>query len=790
MTTANWGATPGEWQGLCDWGITQDLLPVVSNPKAIISPTSKMKDLGKTPSRYNSQRHVTGILEWTRRLTNEREVAGWLKEPDLGICVQTRLVRAIDIDIDDPEVARKVRDCVEMLVGDLPMRFRKDSGKCLLAFKMEGQFTKRIIRADKGIIEFLANGQQFIAAGTHPKGARYEWAGGIPDDVPYLTAAEFETVWQALVDTFAVSASEARAGVRPSVRREAVDADDDVLDFLERMGWVRAFDQQGRAHIRCPWEHEHTNQSDEDDTSTSYFPRGVGGFEQGHFNCMHAHCNHRTDGDFLEATGYASEDFAVVVAPAVDKERALRNAVVDTFTREIESTDDVLDLEERVGLRISRNDTISATQREILTQRMRDRAKALGSPISISIIRNWLAPRSNGGGFEDVGDSGEVRATLENFRALMKRMNIVLRYNVIRKDVDILVPDVSLSNDNRDNAARAYILSECERVGMPTRHVDSYLVAVADENQYNPVMAWVESRPWDGRSRLQELYDTVVSDAPHKEMVMRKWLITCMAAASSPDGISAQGVLTFQGAQNKGKSTWFRRLTPGHLDVFKGEYALKVQDKDSVLTAMGFWIVELGELDATFSKSELSNLKNFVTNSTDKLRRPYAARDSKMARRTVFCATVNPPEFLRDPTGNRRFWCLPVKGFVHDHRVDMQQLWAEVYELVKGGEKWALSSKELDIVNVQNEQFVEVGGWMEKLAVSYDWAANRAQWRRMAPSEVAAQCGNQSPNSGVSRDVAAALRKLSGEHVAMHAGVKFYMVPPFGSNAQDFADLA
>lgn len=347
MSSSIWGATPEEWTQVTRWGITEDVLPVVSNPHAVISPNSKMRDLGKTPSRYNRDRKVVGMPDWTNNQSTDADVSRWQRDTDLGICIQTRLVRAIDIDIEDPQAAQIVRDCVELVAGDLPRRWRNDSGKCLLAFKLEGQYSKRIIRTERGIIEFLANGQQFVGVGTHPKGERYQWAGGIPDDVPYLTAMEFETVWAALIKQFAVSNTEVRSPVKPLAQRQADDANDDVLRFLESTGRVLSFDGQGRAHITCPWVHEHTSDSDENDTSTSYFPRGVGGFEQGHFKCLHAHCAERTDGDFIEALGYGLDDFAVIEAdgeplpmPAFQRDRQGRiEATIGNMRMALERSD-------------------------------------------------------------------------------------------------------------------------------------------------------------------------------------------------------------------------------------------------------------------------------------------------------------------------------------------------------------------------------------------------------------------------------------------------------------------
>lgn len=316
-SSAALGASVVEWQHFANHlDLTVDLLPVVSNPRAVISPKSKMKDLGKTPSRYNREREAVGIPEWTSARTTDVDVARWQRDNDLGICLQTRQVRAIDIDIADPALARRIRDCVEVMAGPLPVRSRPNSSKLLLAFRLEGSYTKRILRTEQGIVEFLAGGQQFVAVGTHPSGVKYEWEGGLPAEIPYLTGDEFEAIWAGLAAEFAVSASVQRApGARPTVARTGEGVDDAILTFLERTGWVKDIDSQGRAHITCPWAHEHSDGGEGSESATSYFPKGVGGFEQGHFRCLHAHCDGRTDGDFLGAVGYNTEGFEVLAEP-------------------------------------------------------------------------------------------------------------------------------------------------------------------------------------------------------------------------------------------------------------------------------------------------------------------------------------------------------------------------------------------------------------------------------------------------------------------------------------------
>ena len=135
---------------------------------------------------------------------------------------------------------------------------------------------------------------------------------------------------------------------------------------------------------------------------------------------------------------------------------------------------------------------------------------------------------------------------------------------------------------------------------MPTKHVAQFLIRIADENPYNPVATWIESRPWDGVSRVQAFCNTVTSPAPLKDLLIRRWMLQAVAAAFSPNGIAAQGILTFVGQQNLGKTTWFERLAPEELDVVLTGHTLDPRNKDSVFVALSHWLVELGELDATF----------------------------------------------------------------------------------------------------------------------------------------------------------------------------------------------
>ena len=299
-----YGATKDDWDNFdIVLGLTSDLLPVVSNPNAVISERSLLKDIGKTPSLYNAAGRMVGIAKWSERKTVASDIARWSAVDDYGICVQTRRVRALDIDVDSKVNSSAIEKYIVDFLGFVPpKRSRSNSGKHLFCLIIEGEYTKRILPVEGGIIEFLANGQQFVAIGTHKSGVRYEWDG--LDNIPTITAEKLNDLWSNLEMLFGVSSSQTS---NPRKKGETVEAVDHIVDNLQVLGWGK----DGQAFITCPFKSEHT--SDSGITETAYFPAGTNGYEVGHFKCLHAHCAGRTDGDFIHALKIGENDFEVEV---------------------------------------------------------------------------------------------------------------------------------------------------------------------------------------------------------------------------------------------------------------------------------------------------------------------------------------------------------------------------------------------------------------------------------------------------------------------------------------------
>jgi len=382
-------------------------------------------------------------------------------------------------------------------------------------------------------------------------------------------------------------------------------------------------------------------------------------------------------------------------------------------------------------------------------------------------------------------EKGRPLKHIENLREICRRIGVTVRYNVIGKEEEIIIPGQSFSIDNQGNASLAWLKSECSLFDFSTDQLDGMVTYLADQNQYNPVAEWIMSKPWDGVSRLQTFYDTVTGVNDHieakrlfKETLMRRWCISAIAAAFSPNGISAAGVLTFQGAQYLGKTKWFKQLVPSELGVLKDGMILRPDDKDSVKQCVSFWMVELGELDATFRKADIAALKSFLTNDSDVLRRAYARKESKFARRTVFFASVNPKEFLHDPTGNRRYWTIEASHLDHSHMIDMQQVWAEFYHLWRAGEGYYLTPDEVQELNEHNDSYTAVDPIEDRILTRLDWSADNLLWRWSTATEILIDVGVDRPTRGDATACAAFVRKHNGNQGKRSNGKSLLYAPP------------
>ena len=379
----------------------------------------------------------------------------------------------------------------------------------------------------------------------------------------------------------------------------------------------------------------------------------------------------------------------------------------------------------------------------------------------------------------DTNDKGRPLCTIENLAEVCRRLGVTIRYNVISKEEEILIPSHGFSIDNQANASLAWLSSWCARFRMPTDKLADFVTFLADSNPFNPVAEWITSSPWDGTTRLKDLCDTIeATNNDLKCILILRWMVSAVAAAFEPDGVSAHGVLVLQGDQYLGKTKWFKTLVPAHLGVIQDGLMLRPDDRDSVKQCVSNWLVELGEIDSTFRKSDIAQLKSFITKKNDVIRRAYARKESNYARRTVFFGSVNPKQYLHDATGNRRFWTIEALRIDHSHRIDMQQLWAEIHHYWQQGEDYYLSPDEMDRLNDNNEEYTVADPIQERIQTQLNWNSDPNFWTWKSATEVLMSIGIERPTQSEVTKAAGFIRDMNGGLFKRTKTSRTLKVPP------------
>jgi putative DNA primase/helicase len=221
---------------------------------------------------------------------------------------------------------------------------------------------------------------------------------------------------------------------------------------------------------------------------------------------------------------------------------------------------------------------------------------------------------------------------------------------------------------------------------------------------------------WDGVKRIGHWLSDVFSApvSPYGEAIGSRWLISCVARALRP-GCQVDHVMVLEGLQGKGKSTALRMLCPSDDLFFDSDLALG--DKDAMQVLRGKWVIELGELSA-LNRHEIQVVKAFVTRRIDTYRPSFGRRPIDSPRRFVFSASTNEEEYLRDQTGNRRWWPVRVHGPVQLAWIEANrdQLWAEALACFERGDPWYLETDALaGLAREEQEQREEVDELEERI---------------------------------------------------------------------------
>ena len=252
--------------------------------------------------------------------------------------------------------------------------------------------------------------------------------------------------------------------------------------------------------------------------------------------------------------------------------------------------------------------------------------------------------------------------------------------------------------DTDDSGIQWYIENRFDITGKD-KVLDCVLLT-AEQNAYNPVTDYLDGLMWDGVKRLDTLFIDYLGaeDNAYIRAACRKTFVAAVARAYHP-GCKYDTMPVLVGLQGMGKSSLIRIM--GREWYADGLNA--VEGKEAAENIQGRWLIEAGEM-AGFSRAEENAVKQFLSRQVDNFRKAYGRRTQEYPRRCVFFGTTNQHEFLKDTTGNRRFWPIqvgvikPTKNVFRDLEGEVDNLWAEAVAYFRQGESLIIEDNEAILI--------------------------------------------------------------------------------------------
>ena len=236
------------------------------------------------------------------------------------------------------------------------------------------------------------------------------------------------------------------------------------------------------------------------------------------------------------------------------------------------------------------------------------------------------------------------------------------------------------------------------------------------KNTFDPVKDYLAGLRWDGVKRLDRWLSTHLGaeDNPLNRAIGRKMLIAAVRRVREPGCKFDQIIVMDNSQQGAGKSTAIRILAGD--ENFSDQEILLCGQKEQQELLSGVWFYELGELSG-LGRADLNRLKTFVSRQVDRARPAYGRSRVDRPRRCIFIGTTNDSEYLRDPTGNRRFWPFtPGTIDLQALRRDRDQLLAEAAAAEASGETLTLPEELWPEMEIRQTSRLLSDTWEEELA--------------------------------------------------------------------------
>ena len=312
-------------------------------------------------------------------------------------------------------------------------------------------------------------------------------------------------------------------------------------------------------------------------------------------------------------------------------------------------------------------------------------------------------------------ENGDVKPLITNAVLILENEPALqgIRYNELSNGIEVKGklpwPRPNKYWRDADDAQLYTWVADRYGVQFPENRFSKALTTVTDKRRFNPLREYIQQLPeWDGVPRADTLLIDYLGapDTEYTRAVTRKTLVGAIQRVLQP-GCKFDTVLVLDGKPGIGKSTLLRKLGG---KWFSDSLSLAdTRDKTAAEKLQGVWITEIGEMQGT-RKADVDIMKGFISRQVDEYRAAYGRVVERHPRTCIICGTTNSTTgFLRDTTGNRRFWPVPVNGggrlsvweMTEDTRA---QIWAEAMILVAEGETSYLdAAMELEAAKMQRE---------------------------------------------------------------------------------------
>ena len=319
----------------------------------------------------------------------------------------------------------------------------------------------------------------------------------------------------------------------------------------------------------------------------------------------------------------------------------------------------------------------------------------------------------------ELDKNGGIKDTPANFTEIIRHDKHLqaIAYNEHNRSIEITdpetlpwVPNKAGWSDNDLASAKIYV-DRVYHIWSPSKFKDALLTVVM-ERGFNPIKEYFASLPeWDGTERLDTLLVDYLGaeDNVYTRMVTRKTLVAAVARIYEP-GIKFDYILVVVGPQGIGKSTLFARLGGKYYSDSLSISDMK--DKSGPEKLQGYWILELSELNG-IRKTDVETVKSFISRTDDKYRASYGTVVESHPRQCVIVGSTNSTSgFLRDITGNRRFWPVYVSGDTDKRpwllsKQAIDQIWAEALLRYNDGEELILTGEAAKIALARQNDSIE-----------------------------------------------------------------------------------